>query len=207
MKRIVFAVLIAAFFVFDGSTQEAIRGQKNVSQVLVKWTTGVNTKTRIRFYTGNVYLDTSTTGQGGAWKRIDNMADSCSNPFLISSDSSGTSRAVHEFRLWQSVKSVHATLGLHVYRIQTREKVYDAGIRAFRFTPWTMVGQNSGYSGQDIQDSILMLSPKPSASKSSQYSLSYVAGSMARLCPDVAPTTSTSAGDSTIADSLFFFSR
>lgn len=204
MKKL-FVALFALFALFAHG--ENVTGQGSVNSSLVKWTTGANTKTRLRFYLGNVYLDTSTTGQTGAWKRIDNIADSCSNPFLIASDSNGIIRPVWEYRLWQSVKSVHATLGLHVYRIQTRERVYDNDLKAVRWTPWTRKGQNAGYTDVVVQDSILMPSPIASSTKSSQYSMGFVAGSVARLCPDVAPTTSTSAGDSTIVDSLWFFTR
>lgn len=204
MKKIIIVLFALAFLAFgDGK----VTGQGSVNMALVKWTTGANTKTRLRFYTGNVYLDTSTTGQAGAWKRIDNISDSCSNPFLIASDSNGLARPIWEYRLWQSVKSVHATLGLHVYRIQTRERVYDDGVKRTRYTPWTRTQQNSGYGDITVQDSILMPSPIASSTKSSQYSMGFITGTMARLCPDVAPTTSTSAGDSTIVDSLFFFAR
>lgn len=184
-----------------------VTAQGVVQKGLVTWTTGANTgKTRIRFYTGNTYLDTSATGQTGQWKRIDNTADSCSQPFLIATDSNGSGRPIWEYRLWQKVKSVHATLGLHVYRIQTRERVYNGTLKAMLWTPWTLTQQNTGYLDVTIQDSLLMAAPR-SSSYSSQYSLAFIAGTQARLCPSEAPTTSTSVGDSVIADSLMFTTR
>jgi hypothetical protein len=205
-KLLIIALALLAVASFGAETVK-IQGQGPAQISLVKWNTGANTgKTRIRFYTGNTYLDTSTTGQAGAWKRIDNTADSCSQPFLVATDSNGSGRPIWEYRLWQTVKSVHATLGLHVYRIQTREKVYDGSIKATRWTPWTYFGQNTGYVDVTVQDSILMAAPR-SASKSSQYSLGFIVGTQARLCPSEAPTTSTATGDSVIADSLFFTAR
>lgn len=206
MKKIIIAIMALCAIAFG---TETIQGQKAVNATFVKWTTGANIKTRLQFHIGNVYLDTSTTGQTGAWKRIDNTADSCSRPFLITSDSSGGLRPIWEYRLWQISKSVNLTLGLHVYRIQTRERVNDSarGPQGFlRWTPWTVKGTNSGYTDVTVQDSILMPSPRLT-SKASQYSYGFVAGTQARLCPDNAPTTSASAGDSVIVDSLMFIAR
>jgi hypothetical protein len=204
MKKILFVLSLAAGLVW---ADMKITAQGVVQKGIVTWTTGANTgKTRIRFYTGNVYLDTSSTGQTGAWKRIDNTADSCSQPFLIATDSSGTGRPIWEYRLWQKVKSVHATLGLHVYRIQTRERVYDGTAKLVRWTPWTLTQQNAGYADVTVQDSLLMNAPR-SASNTSQYSFAFVAGTQARLCPSEAPTTSIAVGDSVIADSLTFTTR
>ena len=184
-----------------------ITGQGVVQKGLVTWTTGDNTgKTRIRIHQGQVALDTTTTGQTGAWKRIDNTADSCSQPFLIAADSNGSGRPIWEYRLWQKVKAVHATLGLHVYRIQTRERMYNATYKTLTWTPWTLTQQNAGYADVTVQDSLLMNAPR-SASNTSQYSFAFVAGTQARLCPDNAPTTSAAAGDSVIADSLTFTTR
>lgn len=207
MKKVAFFALALIGFVFAGET---IVGQSRVANSLVTWNIGANTgKTRIRFYTGNVYLDTSTNGQSGSWRRIDNTADSCSQPFLLTGDSTGATRPIWEFRLWQKVKSVHATLGLHVYRIQTRERYFAqtaADKYQARWTAWTMTQQNAGYADVTVQDSLLMNAPR-SASNTSQYSFAFIAGTQARLCPSEAPTTSIAAGDSVIADSLMFTTR
>lgn len=205
MKKLILFLALLVPLAFGQAIK--IQSQGAVQTGVVTWSTGANTgKTRIRFYTGNVYLDTSTTGQTGAWKRIDNTADSCSQPFLIASDSTGTGRPIWEYRLWQNVKSVHATLGLHVYRIQTKERVYNPTYKKVIWTPWTMTQQNGGYADVTVQDSLLMNAPR-STSKTSQYSFAFVAGTLARLCPSEAPTTSIAAGDSVIADSLTFTTR
>lgn len=206
MKKFIIAIMALCALAFG---TETIQGQKAINSTFVKWTTGANVKTRLMFHIGNVYLDTSTTGQAGAWKRIDNTADSCSRPFLITADSTGSTRPIWEYRLWQVAKSVNTTLGLHVYRIQTRERVIDSSMgrqSSQRWTPWTMKGTNTGYLDVTVQDSVLMPSPRLT-SKASQYSFGFVAGTQARLCPDNAPTTSASAGDSVIVDSLMFYAR
>jgi hypothetical protein len=207
MKKALFTLLAALALPL---LAETIEGQKRITNSLVTWNSAANTgKTRIRFHAGQVALDTSATGQTGAWKRIDNTADSCSQPFLIASDTSGRVVPVWEFRLWQKVKSVHATLGMHVYRVQTRERQYlgpISGKQVAGWTPWSYLGQNGGYADVTVQDSILMRAPR-TVTNSSQYSFGFVAGAQARLCPDNTPETSSAAGDSVIADSLRFTTR
>lgn len=184
---------------------ETIDGQRTLQSALVTWATATDTgKTRLLFLGNNVYLDTSETGQAGEFKRIDNTADSCSQPFLITSDSTGITRPVWEYTLWLLTRSVDADSSTHVYRVQTRERQYlgpIAGKRIAGWTPWTTKGANSGYADVTIQDSILVANARTTA-KRSQYSLFSVVGTQARLCPDDVAETAGTATDSIFADSL-----
>ena len=186
-----------------------ITGQGNLQSSLVTWTTGANTgKTRIRLYTGNTYLDTSTTGQAGSWKRIDNTSDSCSVGFLLASDTNGSVRPIWEYRVWELSKAINA-LSSHVFRVQTKEKVPNNTTKVPFLTPWTVKGMNNGYSDVVVQDSVLMAATRAHVlgTKVSQYSYFMAAGSLARFCPDEIGSTSTSAGDSIIIDSIRVWTR
>jgi hypothetical protein len=213
MKKILFALLAALALPL---LAETIEGQKSLQVAPVTWTSGANTgKTRLKIVspdssTHRVYLDTSTTGQTGAWKRIDNTADSCSQPFLITSDSTGVTRPVWENRLWQLTKAADADSSTHQYRVQTRERQHlspVAGRRVVGWTPWTAKGANLGSNSVAMQDSILMANARFSGSKISQYSFFYVAGTQARLCPDNVAGTGKAIGDSVIVDSLRVYAR
>lgn len=204
MDRLIKSLMLTVIAVFLSFGQGYRPGSSSSWPSLITY--GSSNKTRLMRHIGNVYLDTSTTGQAGSWKRIDNTSDSCSNPFLVGSDSMGTYRPVHEESLFEKVKQVHATLGLHVYRIQTKELVYDLGAAGLRWTGWTMKGVNSGYGGQDYQDSVLQVATG-NTSNVQQRARFWVDGIYARLCPDIAPTTSTSSGDSTITDSTHYVWR
>lgn len=189
---------------------EAIEGQKGLRVEPATWTTGANTgKTRLLILGGSVFLDTSTTGQAGSWKRIDNTADSCSQPVPITSDSTGTVRPIWEYRLWQLTRSRDADSSTHTFRVQTRERQFlgpIAGKRIAGWTPWTVKGANSGYADVTIQDSVLVANAR-TTSKVSQYSLFFVAGTQARFCPDNITGTATTNTDSIFVDSLRVFVR
>jgi hypothetical protein len=188
-------------------------GQRNVQISPVVWNIGANTgKTRLKIVSPDssahlVYLDTSTTGQAGSWRRIDNTADSCSQPFVIAGDSSGSMRPVWENRLWQLTKAADADSSTHQYRVQTRERVYHGTDKRVFWTPWTAKGANLGSNSVAMQDSILIANARFSGSKISQYSFFYVAGTQARLCPDNVAGTGKAIGDSVIVDSLRVYAR
>jgi hypothetical protein len=184
-------------------------GQKQIRRALVTWGSASGTytgKTRIMYLGNSVYVDTSTTGQTGAWLRVDNAADSCSSSFFTGSDSNGADRPIWEYRLWETVRSVDKDSSTHVYRVQTKERVYDNAIKNMRFTPWTLQRANQGYTGVTVQDSIVVLNAG-TTSKLSQYSLGMFLGSWARLCPDDIAGTANAATDSVFADSIFVFTR
>jgi hypothetical protein len=206
MKKLFLALTLTAAFLW--AQGGPVVGQKTVQISPVTWTTGANTgKTRLMFRVGTVSLDTSTTGQAGAWKRIDNTADSCSQPFTLASDTNGSLRPVWEYRLWQLTRSRDGDSSTHVYRVQTRERVYNATINAIAWTPWSVKGANSGYADVTVQDSILVGNVKHTGAKYSQYSFFFVAGTQARLCPDDIAGTATTNTDSIFVDSLRVYVR
>lgn len=201
-------LILFTLFAFARPDGETVVGQKVIRQSLVTWSTGAyKNKTRLLFLSTNVYLDTSVTGQAGQFVRIDNTADSCSNPFPIVADSNGTTRPVWEFRLWEQVRAIDKDSSQHVYRLQTRERIWNNTFKAPLFTAWTMKGANSGYADVTVQDSLLFPTARVTT-KISQYTLAFVAGSWARLCPDDVPgKTSPNSADSLFTDSLYFFAR
>lgn len=208
MKKVLLTLLAAlAIPLLAG---EAIEGQKGLRVEPVTWNIGANIgKTRLLILGGVVYLDTSATGQTGSWRRIDNTADSCSQPALITSDTTGTTRPVWENRLWQLTRSRDADSSTHVFRIQTRERQFLgplAGKRPAAWTPWTAKGANNGYADVTIQDSVLVANAR-TTSKVSQYSLFFVAGTQARFCPDNITGTATTNTDSIFVDSLRVYVR
>jgi len=206
MKKLFLALFTLGALAFaDGP----VSGQKIVQKSLVTWSAASgnwSNKTRLLFLANAVYVDTSSTGQANQFKRIDNAADSCSNPFLIAADTNGSTRPIWENRLWGTFRGVDKDSTGHVYHIQTRERVYDNTTKTVRWTPWTIPGKNAGYTDISIQDSVTI--PAASVtSKISQYALYHVAGSWARLCPDDNVATGNAAGDSAFADSLLNFTR
>lgn len=181
-----------------------IRGQTNVKNNPVTWNTGANYgKTSLRFLSNAVYLDTSTTGQLRYWKRIDNTADSCSQPYLIA-DSLGNTYATWQYRLDQLIRSVDAESGGVAYRIQTRVPGMLNGKMQWR--PWTVKGANAGLGSDSIKDSVLFPPPR-STSRVSQYAEYRVNGVQARLCPDDDVTTANGAADTVYTDSIFGVAR
>lgn len=208
MKKLLLSLL--ALVALVAADVDIIAGQKTLRSNLVTYSAASgnwSNKTRILFLGNNVYVDTSTTGQAGQWKRIDNTADSCSNPIPLTSDSTGTARPIWEYRLWETVRSVDKDSSAHVYRVNTREWVYDATApRGFRWTPWTRTGSNAGYLDVTVQDSLLVSNAGTTA-KISQYALAMFAGSWARLCPDDVAATANAAADSVFADSSRVYTR
>lgn len=208
MKKLVLALyaLVAANLFADG---EPVAGQKTIRSPLVTWSATGGTyagKTRLLFLGNNVYVDTSSTGQAGQFKRVDNGADSCSNAVPIVADTNGATRPVWEYRLWETVRSVDKDSSTHIYRVQTRERVYDGTSKTVRWTPWTRSGSNTGYTDISIQDSIVVPNVGVT-SKTSQYALASFLGSWARLCPDDIAATANAATDSVFADSLILYVR
>lgn len=206
MKKLFFALFTLAAFAY---AQGPVAGQKTVQKSLITWSAASgnwSNKTRVLFLANAVYVDTSSTGQGGAFKRIDNAADSCSNPFPLAADTNGSVRPIWEHRLWGTFRGIDGDSTSHVYRIQTRERVYDGTTKVTRWTPWTRAGKNAGYTDISVQDSVT-ISSAAGTSKIAQYGLYHVAGSWARLCPDDNAATANAAGDSVYADSLLNFTR
>ena len=201
--------LPALLGVVFGDGTETILGQKNIRTTLVTWSAASgnwSSKTRLLFLGNSVYVDTSTTGQANSWKRIDNTADSCSNPIPLALDSNGATRPIWLYEVFETVRGVDGDSTSHTYRVQTRERVYDNAIKSLRWTPWTRRGANNGYVDVTVQDSLLF-GNAASTSKTSMYALGFYLGSWGRLCPDDNVATANAAGDSVFADSLQHFAR
>mgnify|MGYP000039954926 CR=1 FL=1 len=207
MKKVF--VLIGLFAVSLFAEAEPVAGQKTVQKNLVTWSAANGNwllKTRLLFLGNAVYVDTSATGQANAFKRVDNAADSCSNPFNLGSDSNGVVRPIWLYQLWETVRGVDGDSTSHTFRVQTRERVWDGSTRTIRWTPWTRKGANTGFADVTILDSLLIGNVKSTA-KTSAYAVGNYLGSQARLCPDDNVATGDAAGDSLFADSLFHFTR
>ncbi len=207
MKILITLCLIFAASLF--AEANTIAGQKTVNQSMVTWSAASgnwSNKTRLLFLGNNVYVDTSATRQAGEFKRIDNTADSCSNPFRLGTDTNGTSRPIWEYRLFGTFRSVDKDSGTHYYRVQTRERVYDGDTKSVRWTPWTQSLRNFGYADVSIVDTLAIPNPGTTA-KVLQYTLGSYLGSWARLCPDDNAGTANQATDSVFADSLNHVTR
>jgi hypothetical protein len=201
MKKLFWILGFLAAAVLAQEVKQA--GQKVTQVSPVTWTTGANAgKTRILFLGNSVYLDTSSSGQAGSWKRIDNTSDSCSNAFLLAADTNGATRSAGDYGLWGLVRSVDADSSTHLYRMQYRERVYNGTTKVPQFTPWTRVGANSIFNGTASPDTVAF----PNAgttSKISQFTLfSAPLGTLARFCPDDVEGTAGQATDSVFVDSL-----
>ena len=155
--------IIVVVFVFLASIVDAqVQGQKKVQGGNLFWknsVTGIN-YTRVRYLPGTgFYLDTSAgtttrlAGQGGAWKRIDNGADSCTVPAWLSSDSTNATAPVWKFELKMIIKATDVDSSKLIWRIQTRDNHIISGKRYWR--PWTVAGKQAGSALSPIQDTIL----------------------------------------------------
>lgn len=208
-----FAILIIALFASAEAYQEVkTRGQGTIKDVLLTWTTGANTgKTRLRFLGNAVYLDTSATGQAGAWKRIDNTADSCSQPAFLASDTAALGLPVWQSPLvWvDKAKSADPDSSTFVLRIQTRQARFHPASKRWYWTAWTRKGANSAHVGQVVQDSVLFSSLVGGAANTnySLYHLASVFGTQARYCPDDVEGTANGTNDSIIVDSVWSQTR
>ena len=113
MKKVF--VLIGLFAVSLFAEAEPTAGEKTVQKSLVTWSAASGNwllKTRILFLGDAVYVDTSATGQTNQFKRVDNTADSCSNPFNLGPDSNSTVRPAWLYQLWETVRGVDGGLDL-----------------------------------------------------------------------------------------------
>jgi hypothetical protein len=210
MKKIFLLIGLLTVSLF--AEAEPVIGQKSVQVSPVTWSATSGNwllKTRILFLGNNVYVDTSSTGQAGQFKRVDNTADSCSNPFLLTSDTLGSLRPIWQTPLvWELVRSKDKDSSTHVYIIQTRERFFNNTTRSLFWTPWTFAGNSSGYADFTVSDSILIPNVRAdSISKWSQYGMGSVFGIQARLCPDDVAATANTATDSIFADSLKAYTR
>lgn len=163
---------------------------------------GVN----LLFLSGGVYVDSTPATTALTLKRIDNNADSCSNPFFIASDSLEKNGGVWQFRLEALVTTTDGDSSTTAYKIQTR--TFDwmpPPYQKYRARPWTQVGKNSGDANTTISDSIIFVNLKKSGVKWSQYGMASVWGTQARVCPERLAGTHGVATDTTKHDSLRVF--
>lgn len=212
MQSKLITLAVAMLFCLSAG-QETIQGMRKVQGGLVTWKNSVTGSyhTRIRILSGQVSLDTSTTGQAGQWKRIDNTVDSCSREIFLASDSLGMTAPVWLFRLSGIVKAHDVDSSTHVYRIPTRI-LHNYGVgsslkRAWR--PWSRPAKNNGISEVTVQDTCLMksLSGVTANSTVEQYCMATLFGTQAKLCPDNITGTATVSTDSIIIDSLIYEGR
>jgi hypothetical protein len=203
-----YLLILATLFTLTHAQQAfQLQGQKGLPPRLVTFSTdSVSGKTRILLVGNSVFLDTSATGQTGAWRRIDNTKDSCSLGFNLGSDSLGSARPTWLNKMLGSFRSVDQDSGTHEYRVQTRERLWNNVTYQWYWKDWSRFGANGGYADVTIQDSILIKNSGTTA-KVQQYSYFSVDGTQARLCPDDITQTANGAADSIFADSLIYFPR
>jgi hypothetical protein len=186
-------------------------GQGRLSASIITWSSSAGNytnKSRHLFLGNNVYVDTSSTGLAGEWKRVDNTADSCSNPFLIASDPNGKARALIAAPLiWENAYTVDKDSGYHVYRLQFRERFINPRTGDVLTTAWTQKGSGVGYADITVADSVLIPTTGVASTKVGAYGIGYGMGTEARACPDDVAATANGATDSVIADTSWAGSR
>jgi hypothetical protein len=165
-------------------------------------------KTRFRIMGGFTYVDTSATGQTGAWRRIENTADSASDAVFISGDSAGTTRPVWMQKWVCKLKSADADTSGFVLRGQARE--FDRIVnKVYSFTQWSQKGSLNGTLDAGVQDSALFLNVRGLAANTNSRPQAqfWMDGTMARFIPRAAPSSPTGANDSVICDSCKLYMR
>lgn len=204
-KFILFLIFCLPIF----ATDNTVDGQRNQNVELVTWNVSTSLKrTHGIILAGIVYID-SVQSATQTYVRVDNTADSCSNPFWLvrpSPDSLGKVRPTWENRVFGSIRSVDKDSSTFVLRVQTRERVYDQSTAAYRFTPWTRSGSNSGSADVSVTDAVTFPNIGVTTVQS-QYVYFSVAGLQGRFCPDNNASTAAAAGDTVHFDSLHVYIR
>jgi hypothetical protein len=211
MKKLLFLFTLLAPLVLADPPTITVLGQNRVSASVAYWSAASGNwtnKTRHLFLANNVYVDTSSTGMAGEWKRVDNTGDSCSNPVLMTAEANGKVRAIFlSPMIWENVYSVDKDSSTHVYRLQTRERFWNNAALAWLSTPWTQKGNSSGYADVTVSDSILIPNVLVVTTKTGEYGIGSVFGAEVRLCPDDVAATANQTGDSVIVDTSWVVTR
>lgn len=178
-----------------------VGGQTSIFSGLVTWGSynGVNLLTTGRA----VYVDTTPATEARTLKRIDNGADSCSNPFWISRDSLEKAGSIWHFRIEPLVKTTDKDSSTMVYRVETRSFDFlGAPTYKYRARPWSIPGKNIGDDMTTIKDTVLIPNHYVAQVKRTQYGFVTVYGAQARICPDAVAATHGVAADTTYHDSV-----
>lgn len=206
MKKVFGWILLLLLPAFPAET---VDGQHNQNTELVTWNVGPSLKrTHGIIRGGNVYID-SVQSSSQTFVRVDDAADSCSNPFWLTrpaSDSLGKVRPIWENRLWGTFRGVDADSTTFVLRLQTQERVYSQSTGAYRWSPWTRTGKNGSAPDVTVTDSVVIPNLN-STTAFSQYVYFSAAGVRGRFCPDANIGSGTAAGDTIHFDSLHVFVR
>lgn len=185
-----------------------IQGQRNITSQIITWTTGANTgKAKLLILspdgsTYRTYLDTGT----GAWKRIDNISDSCSQAFNLGGDSAGGARPIWLQKIRYRERSVDKDGGTFRIKIQTRERRWDATQKQWVWGDWSRAGIGVGTSTNPIADTINTTTPGTTAQMSAECRFD-ADGVQARACIAGRTGTATGSTDSNFIDSLFYYGR
>lgn len=211
----VFACLFFILLASQNTTAQApqtVQGQKLLrAPQLLTFSSAAGTysgKTRYRLMGGFTYVDTSATGQTGAWRRIENTADSATDPVFLTGDSAGTTRAVWMQKVVCKEKSADADTSGFVLRVMGRE--FDRIVnKVYNFTQWSQKGSVNGTLDAGVQDSALFLSVRGLAANTNSrpHAQFWVDATQAKFVPRSAPNSPTGANDSVIADSCKLYLR
>ncbi len=181
-----------------------IGGQARVNASIIRWSSSTGTyfgKTRHMFLNNNVYLDTSATGLAGQWKRIDNTADSCSDPIPLTSTYYGAGMPILQSpQIGENVYSRDKDSSIHVYRMRFRDRYALPDLSGYFTSAWTQKGTGLGYADQTISDSILIPSVPIAQTKIWAYGIAWGLGVEAQACPDDVAATANESQDSVIVD-------
>lgn len=210
MKKMLLLLTAAAALAFSqgapgtSGTSVGVSGIVSRSNPLI--TFGPYNGVNLLFLSTGVYVDSTPATTAYTLKRIDNSADSCSNPFWLAADSMEKNGGVWQFRLEPLVKTTDGDSSTVAYKIQTR--TFDwipTPFQKYRARAWTLVGKNSRDSMTYLTDSIIFLNLKKTGAKWSQYGMASVWGTQARICPERIAGTHGVATDTTWHDSLRVF--
>ncbi len=216
MKKIFHLLTLFAFAaslaVADPPT-ETVLGQARVSVAIITWSAASGNwtnKCRHMLLGNAVYVDTSSTGLAGEWKRIDNTADSASNPFLLSSAADGRIRPIAYSPMIGSntyAKFTGVDSSIHVYRLHVRERFWSNATNSWAPTAWSQKGSGLAYSDNNITDSVLVPNVGIATTKTWNYGVGNVLGAEARAVPDDVAATANESTDSIIIDTAWAISR
>lgn len=207
MKKTILLLILLALPLL--ATDNTVDGQRNQNVELVTWNVSTSLKrTHGIILAGIVYID-SVQSSVQTYVRVDNTADSCSNPYWLvrpAPDSLGKVRPAWENRVWGSFRAVDKDSSTFYLRVQTRERIFDGATGAYRWTPWTRAGSNGSSPDVTVSD-VITVPNMGSVTEFSQYMYFSAAGLQGRFCPDNNTSSAAAAGDTIHFDSLHVYVR
>lgn len=194
MKNLIGFVLLLVLGALWAQPPATIYGQMDVINERLTW--GSDSAIQLRFLVGQVHRDTSTPDTLQHWKRIDNTADSCSNPVYIGR----TVSPVWKFALHEMVYARDPDSSTIVYRWEVRRRRLQHR-KDTTWGPWVAMRQGVGTVNDPVQDSVVMpnITDVAASTWSARYGLFFLGdGVQARACPDQTAGTAITNTDTLI---------